>query len=528
MRADRTTRAVTDPTDASPRSLGPRLALWGAPLAALVVLLLPGLPLDFAQRAVLATTVVTATWWLTEAVPIGAASLVPAALLPLLGALPAQRAAAAYINDLVLLFLGAFLLALGLERWNLHRRLALAVVAAVGPKPRSIVLGFMLAAGFLSMWLNNTATTLMMLPIGVAVVAAVGERPRGPGERPNGFGTALLLGIAYSSSVGGIATPVGTAPNQVYLGQFQDAFPSAPGVPFATWVLAFLPILLLYLPLGWLLLTRVLLSVDKEGTAGGEVIRRERRALGAWSAAEKRVGLVFLAAVVLWLSRSDLDLGFAFVPGWAPLFAPAGTAPELAAEWISNATIALFLGVLLFALPSGRVPGERLMDWSTANRMPWEVLLLLGGGFAIAAGFRASGLDAALGTMLAPALIGLPPVLALLLIVVAVTALTEITSNTATTQVLLPVLASAALAADLDPRMVMLPATLAASCAFMLPVATPPNAVVFSSRLVPMATMMRVGVWFNLLLIALIALVFELWSRHLIGIEASLPDWARG
>lgn len=503
-------------------------ALVLGPVLAALVLVTPGLPLDGPQRAVLATTVLTAVWWLAEAVPIGAASLVPAALLPLLGVMPASRAAAAYVNDLILLFLGAFLLALGMERWNLHRRLALAVVSAVGPRPRSIVLGFMLAAAFLSMWLNNTATTLMMLPIGVAVVAAVGDRQAAAGgAQTTPFGIALLLGIAYSSSVGGVVTPVGTAPNQVFLGQFQDAFPGAPQIPFATWVIAFLPVLLLYLPVGWWLLTRVLLKVESTSNAGGDVIRAQRRALGPWSSAEVRVGSVFLAAVVLWLSRSDLDLGFVSVPGWGALFAPAGTEPAAAAEWVSNATIALFLGVLLFVVPSGLARGERLMDWETANRMPWEVLLLLGGGFAIAAGFRASGLDAALGQLIAPGLEGLPGWAAVLLVVVVVATLTEVTSNTATTQVLLPVLASAAVAAGLDPRSTMLPATLAASCAFMLPVATPPNAVVFASKLVSMGAMARIGVWFNVLLIAIVTLVFEFWSKGVLGIDGVLPDWAR-
>ncbi len=372
----------------------------------------------------------------------------------------------------------------------------------------------------------------MLLPIGVAVVAAVGSREAPPGSAgsttPGGaFGLALLLGMAYASSVGGVATPVGTAPNQVFLGQFRAAYPEAPEIPFATWMIAFAPLLFLFLPIGWWLLTRVLVKVEARGTAGGDVIRAERRALGPMSPAEKRIGLVFLGAVTLWLTRSDLDLGFVSMPGWGTWFAPAGVEGPAAREWVSNATVALFFGVLCFALPAGVGRGERLLDWATATRMPWEVLLLLGGGFCIAAGFRASGLDQALGALLAPGLGGLPTWAAVLLIVAAMALMTEVTSNTATTQVLLPVLASAAVAAGLDPRLTMLPATIAASCAFMLPVATPPNAVVFSSRLVPMREMARIGLWFNLLMILLIALLFPLWVQPLLGIGDGPPAWAR-
>ena len=494
-----------------------RVGLWLGPLAALTVLLWP-LP-EFGpgawepdERRAAAVTALTAVWWLTEAIPIGAASLLPAALLPLFGVVQPDEVARAYMNDLILLFLGAFLLALGIERWNVHRRVALNIACRAGSRPRRLVLGFMLASAFLSMWLNNTATTLMMLPIGVAVVDAVsGEQDGEPGARrlETPFGIALLLGMAYASSVGGVATPVGTAPNQVFLGQVLDRFPERQEVSFAEWTIAFAPLVVLFVPIGALLLTRVLLRVPESGTAGAEVLERARAALGPWRRPELRMAGLFGLTAFLWVTKSDLELGGTTLRGWENL---------LGERTVSNSTVAIFFAIVAFVVPSGAPSGGPLLDWSVAKRLPWEVLLLLGGGFALALGFQASGLDARLGESFGPLLSDAPTWLAVLVIAAGVSFLTEITSNTATTQVLLPVLASAGLAAGVDPYLWMLPATLAASCAFMLPVATPPNAVVFSSGRVAIPTMARVGVWVNVTLVLLITLLFQLWSRPILGL----------
>ena len=499
------------------------------PLLFVALLLWPDLGLEPEQRRVAAVTAWTATWWITAALPIGVTSLLPAALFPVLGVMPASAVAPRYMEDLVLLFLGAFVLALGLERWNVHRRVALWTIARVGTGPRRLVLGFMVVSAFLSLWINNTSTTLLMLPIGTAVVAsvaaggggAVGAGGAGAGTH-GAFATALMLGMAYSASVGGIGTPVGTAPNQVFLGIFRSDYPTGPAIPFGQWMLALLPLVLLYLPVGWWILTRLALRVPARGEVGVEVIEQERAALGPMSSGERRMTAVFVATALLWVTRAELDLGPLTFPGWAGLLAAGIGAPE---RFVSDATVGTCMAVLCFVVPADRRRGTYLMDWATASRLPWEVLLLLGGGFAVASGFQESGLDQVLGAELAPLLEGRPEWLVVLAIAAFVAALTEVTSNTATTAVLLPILGGTAVQAGLSPLVTMLPAVCAASCAFMLPVATPPNAVVFSSGLVPAPRMARVGIWMNVAMIGLVTLVFELWTRRVLGIEPGMPAW---
>ena len=481
----------------------------------LVLLLLPGLPLDGTQRRVAAVTGLTATLWITVALPVGATSLLPAALFPLLGVMPMSEAAPLYMTHLVMLFIGAFIIALGLERWNVHRRIALWIISKVGGDPARLVLGFMAAAAFLSLWINNTATTLLMLPIATAVLARV----LGDDEGRSPFALALLLGIAYASSVGGMGTPVGTAPNQEFLGQFDRRFPDAPSIGFGQWFLGWGQLVLLFVPLGWLVLTRLAFRVERKGNDAGEVIAEERARQGPLSGAQKRMGIMFGLTALLWVTRADLTLGELHLPGWATLLLG-----EERGGYVTDATVASLMAVLCFVIPGDR--GEPLMDWKTAVRLPWEVLLLLGAGFCIAHAFKVSGLDVALGSGLAPLLEGTSTGVIVFVVVVFMSLLTEVTSNTATTAVLLPVIASAGVAAGINPLLVMAPATIAASSAFMMPVATPPNAVVFSSPLVGVPDMVRAGIWLNFLMAGLITLVFQLWVRKLWGIGEALPAWA--
>lgn len=482
----------------------------------------PGLPLDPAQRRVAAVTALTATWWLTLALPIAATSILPAALFPLLGVLPAGTAASVYMHDLVMLFLGAFVISLGLERWGVHRRIALSIVGVVGTRPRRLVLGFMLAAGFLSMWMTNTATTLLMLPIALGVIESVEL----PGERGKyRFSICLLLGIAYAASVGGTGTPVGTTPNQVFLGIFRQKFPEGPEIPFGLWLVGLAPLVLLFVPLCWLLLTRVLLPLPKGSSGGAETIRREREAQGPMTLGQWMMSVVFAVTAVLWVTRSDLDFGAFTFPGWSRLFVPAGETIESHAKFISDSTVALVMAGVCFALPVKPREGVWLMDWRCAQRLPWEVLLLIGGGFCLAQGFKVSGLDALLGSELAPLLVGRSPWLVILGVGLFMSFLTEVTSNTATTAVLLPVAAEAGQRAGLNPLLLMLPATLAASFAFMMPVATPPNAVVFGSRLVSPGRMAKTGFAVNLLCVLLLTLLFRLWIMPLWEISETAPDW---
>lgn len=494
-------------------------------LAAFFGLLFGPSSLDPMQRRVAATTALTAILWITVAVPVGATSLLPAILFPLLGVMSARETAPLYMSDLVMLFIGAFIIALGLERWGVHRRIALWIIARVGTSRRRLVLGFMVAAAFLSMWINNTATTLLMLPIALAVIQSVDKEGRGTSP----FALCLLLGVAYSASVGGMATPVGTAPNQVLLGQFAERFPEGPKITFGVWFLGWLPLVILFVPLGWLLLTRFVFKVSAGTSASSDVIDAERAKQGQMSRPQKIMSLVFILTAVLWVTRADLVVGDFRMPGWSRLLlGPEASDPVWYRQHkndISDSTVASFMAVLCFFIPVKR--GVFLMDWRTAVKIPWEVLILLGAGFCIARGFSVSGLDQVLGNSLSPLFEGHSSWLVVAAVCLFMSFLTEITSNTATTAVLLPVLASAAVAGGVDPLLVMAPATIAASAAFMLPVATPPNAVVFSSRLVPVPTMARAGFWLNMMTVALITLVFQLWVRRIWGIGESLPDWAQ-
>jgi sodium-dependent dicarboxylate transporter 2/3/5 len=525
---------VTEHQDSTERGgpLARSLGLFGGAALFLFLLYGPDLGLDPLQRRVAATTALTACLWVTVAIPVGAASLFPAALFPLLGVMSAREAAPLYMNQLVLLFIGAFIVAIGLERWGVHKRMALAIVSKVGTSRPRLVLGFMIASAFLSLWIANTATTLLMLPIALAVC----DRMEADGKRDDRFVIALLLGIAYSASVGGMGTPVGTAPNQEFLGQFESRYPDGPRISFGDWFIAWAPLVVIFVPTAWLLLTRVILplkssdSSDSGDSLGAETIRAERAAQGPMNTAQVRMSLLFVATALLWITRADLVFGDFRIPGWSRLFMGAEAAdPAWYAQHkndISDSTVALAMAILAFLIPSGVRRSENLMDWRSASKLPWEVLLLLGGGFCIAKGFQVSGLDKEIGAALSPMLEGTSDGVIVTVVSLFLSFLTELTSNTATTAVLLPVLAATAETAEVNPLLVMMPATIAASAAFMMPAATPPNAVVFSSRRISVPQMFRTGFLLNLWTVFLIVLVFQLWVRPLWGIESGLPEWA--
>ncbi len=494
--------------------------------ALLVVPLLVEMP--SAARKTLAVTVWMAAWWMTVAVPIPVTSLLPLVLFPVLGVLTSAATATNYANDIIFLFLGGFILALGIQRWGLHRRIALHVVHRIGTNPSRTVLGFMLATAFLSMWISNTATTLMMLPIALAVIASM--REVAGGLRLGGFAPALLLGIAYSASIGGLATPIGTPPNIAFLRILEILYPQAPAISFGRWFVCFLPLVLVFLPIAWLLLTRVVHRLRRGVVgAGAEVIRDELAALGAMRPAEKRMAWIFLVTALLWITRGDLDLGAIHLPGWAGLV-ERGLGLEGFSSYLHDATVAMAMALAMFVLPGDRgESGEvrKLMDWQTAVQLPWGILLLFGGGFALAQAYKDSGLSQFLGESFAGQVQDLHPILLIASVCLLLTFLTEVTSNTATTQVMLPVLAGAAGAMGVQPLLLMIPATLSASCAFMLPIATPPNAIVFGSGEIEMREMIRAGVLLNLIGVVLITLIFYFLTARLLGLDlTTLPDWA--
>ena len=504
-----------------------RAGRWGGFALFLALLLVPGLGLDPLQRRAAAVTALTATLWLTQGIPLGAASLIPAALLPLLGVVPAQTAAEAYFHDIVMLFFGAFVVASGLEHWGVHRRMALWVVERVGTRPRALVLGFTAATAFVSLWVNNTAATLLMYPIGLAVITTLG------GARNRNFGIALLLGIAYGSSIGGIGTPVGTAPNQLLLGTLAKLHPGAPPIGFGTWVACWLPFVVLFVLALWWILTRGALKVSDESLAAKDVIHAQRAGLGAMGPGERRMAAVFVLTALAWVTREGLTLGSWHLPGWNPALANLQAlglegGPQRFKGFVSDATVAIFVSCACFLIPAGTARGERLLDWGVVQRKtPWDMLLLFGGGLCIAEGFQACGLDRVLGASLSPLIAGLPTWLIVGVIALFLTLFSELASNTVLTSLMLPILSQTAVQGGLDPRLLMIPAAVAASLGFMLPVATPPNAIAFASGRIPMGTMLRVGLWVDAVGVVLLTVCFELWIRSGLGIEAGLPDWAR-
>ena len=421
------------------------------------------------QAIVAAVTVLCAMWWVTEAIPMGATALLPLALFPLFGVIPASKAAESYGHPLILLLLGGFILSKALEKCGGHRRIAMRMIRFFGTAhPRNLVLGFMVASAFLSMWISNTATTLMLIPV---AIAALGD------DASRSLRTALFLGVAYAASVGGVGTPVGTPPNLIFMQVYGEATGSP--VSFLEWMRWGIPFVCLGVPVIWLWLTRNLEHESVIPVAD----------CGPVTTAEKRVLVVFALTATAWITRNE-PFG-----GWSNWLGLPGA---------NDATVAMLAAVTLFALPDGKK--GRLLDWETANQIPWGVLILFGGGIAIAAGFLESGLSDRLGQGMS-GMFDVPRVLAILAIALGVSFLTELTSNTATTNLLMPILAGAGIAAGVDPALLMIPAAMSASCAFMLPVATAPNAVVYGSNQIRIQDMARNGAFLNVFLALITTLV---------------------
>ena len=467
-------------------SLAKTLGLWLGPSLFMAMLLMgqsqQAMPVD--AWLVAAVGLWMAVWWSTEAVPVAATAFIPLILFPVLQVTPVKTVAQSYAHPTIFLFLGAFILALAVEKWSLHRRIALTVLSRTGTDGRKLILGFMIAASLLSMWMTNTSTAMMLLPIAASVAAMVAEKASGTSaESKRTFQVALLLSLAYATTIGGMATIIGTPPNVLLAGFIEETYGLQ--IAFLDWMLIGLPLALVLLPLGWVVLTRIAFTVDiAESKEAGDVIADMRRQLGVMHASERRVGLLFLVVVFCWMTRSWLNDFSSF-------------------EGVSDAGIVMAAALLLFVIPAGDGSGQRLMVWEDVSRLPWGVLILFGGGLALAAQVSGSGLAVWLGESLLPvASLG-----TLVLIVAAaglVVFLTELTSNLATAATFLPVIAAIAAQSGIEPLVLCVPVTLAASCAFMLPVATPPNAIVFSSGVLTIPEMVRAGFLMNL--IALVAL----------------------
>ena len=465
-----------------------RVGLLLGPVVFIVLLLLPppeSLSPEGWRTAAAATLM--AIWWMTEAIPIPATALLPLALFPALGVLDASAAAAPYANELIFLFMGGFFLAVTMEKWGLHKRIALAILARMGTGPSRVVLGFMVATAFLSMWISNTATAAMMLPIAIAV----GEmfRPKGQ-QGVYRFGISLMLGVAYAASIGGVATLIGTPPNAVLAGAASEMLDVRIG--FVQWMGIGVPFAAILLPLSWLLLTRVLYPAGDLSGDAARIIESERAGLGPASRGERITGAVFALTAAAWVLRSEKTFGDVTIPGietWAP--------------GVQDSTIAIIAALVLFLAPVDGRRGEFALDWTTARRIPWGVLVLFGGGLSLARAMDQSGLAAWIGGAVG-SLDAVPVLVIVAFVATLIVFLTELTSNTATASMAMPVMAGAAAGLGFEPLTLMTTAALGASMAFMLPVATPPNAIVFGSGYLTIPQMARAGVLLNLCSIVLI------------------------
>lgn len=437
--------------------------------------------LSEAAIGVLASTFWIAIWWITEPVDIPMTSLLPIVLFPLNGSLSLSETTASYGHQYIFLFLGGFILAIAIEKWNLHKRIALTIITLIGTNMNRIVLGFMIATAFLSMWISNTATAVMILPVGMAVITHLKDNPNTKENENILFAKILMLAIAYSASIGGMATLIGTPPNLVLAGIVEKTYHTE--ITFLQWFMFGFPLSVVLLLLSWLYLTRIAFKIDqKEFPGGKKEIESQLEKLGPISYQEKIIFLVFVATALAWITRSFLLVKLA---------------PN-----IDDTIIAILAALVLFIIPSKK-NNEALMTWKDAVSLPWGILILFGGGMALAIGFETTGLATWIGNHLTM-LEGVSVLLLLFALITAVNFLTEITSNMATTAMLLPVLVSLALIIDIHPYVLLVSATLAASCAFMLPVATPPNAVVFGSGYIKIEDMVKKGFWMNIISIGVI------------------------
>ena len=480
------------------------VGLFLGPLWLLATLLLPPpTGLSTAAWYTMGTALFMATWWIAESIPIPATSLLPLILFPVLGINTIQDTAAPYAHPIIFLFMGGFMIALGMMRWGLHRRIAIWIISHAGTGPRALIAGFMTATAGLSMWVSNTATTLMMLPVALSVIA-LADTQNGTDRFRHHFSVALLLGIAYAANIGGMGTLIGTIPN-AFIGAF---FESEYGytITFTKWLSVGVPIVLIGVPIVFFMLTRILYSFDTHDLVGSDdLIRQEQEKLGQMNLGEKYVALVFIGTALLWITRPLLT---PFIPG------------------LTDAGIAMIGGLSLFIQPIDFKRGVFAVDWETVKKMPWGALILIGGGLSLAGAVSGSGLATWLGESLQP-FQQFPTILVILLTTGIIIFLTEITSNAATTATFLPVLAALALAVGESPLLMAVPAALGASCAFMLPVATPPNAIIYGSERVTVFEMARAGFSLNLIFIVLITACAYTLMLWVFGIEiGTVPAWA--
>lgn len=466
--------------------------------------------------ATLSVAVLMAVWWVTEAVPISVTALLPVALFPLLGIMNGKTVSSAYFNHVIFLFIGGFLMALAMERHNLHKRIALKILILTGTGHGRILFGFMIATAFLSMWMSNTATAMMMVPVALSIVSKFGEYMSKDDLKK--YSSGLLFGIAYSASIGGIATLIGTPPNLSFARIFSIIFPEAPEISFSQWFIFASPVTIIMLAAAWLILY-IKFKPSKKGNSNEvNVFKNQYKKLGEPKFEEIVVFIAFITLAFLWIFRSGIKIGNFNISGWASLFGNP--------KYLNDGTVAVAISVILFMIPTKSKQGEKILQAEVIGKLPWHIILLFGGGFALAQGFAESGLALWFGEKM-KIIATVHPFIIILTIAFFMSFLTELTSNTATTEMILPILAGIAVTVKMNPLIFMIPATMAASLAFMLPVATPPNAIVFGTNKLKISEMMRTGFILNLTGVLIIGLVMYFWGQEIFGIDISVfPEWA--
>ena len=562
-----TSSATNTPSSQNTIPARSKVGLWLGPLVFLLMLafveLDPDNPLVTRMAAVILWM---AIWWMTEAIPLAATALLPIPLFPFLGIMRGREVGAGsrvdlsaasiqdgfsardfdvvfpnvasqYMDWIILLFMGGFIIAVAVEKWNLHKRIALNILRVVGGQPHRLVLGFMLATGFLSMWLSNTATALMMMPMGMSLILLYEELNAGllkQGQvidrRAENFGLTLLLGIAYSASIGGFATLIGTPPNGVLATQLPQLFPEAPDLTFSTWMIFALPMSGVYMILAWLLLTRLVFPLPSTTPfTGRDFIQNELRKLGPMSVEERRVLSIFVSFALLLMTRKERLFGADVdIFGWSyyldNLLRSVGSTPV--GSLIDDGTVSVGMALTLFMIPAGKAIGGKLLSWDDAKKIPWGILLLFGGGLAIAKGFTTSGLSDFIASQLQIWLGNASPFVIVVSTVGIITGLTEVASNTATISLSLPIMASLSQAIEAHPLLLLIPTTVAASCAFMLPVSTPPNAIVYGSGRIPIMKMVIAGIWLDILSVVLLTGFVYTLGHMAFGVLDGFPLWA--
>ncbi len=468
--------------------------------------------------ATLSVAVLMAIWWITEAIPIAITALLPVVLFPVLGIMDGKTISTAYFNHVIFLFIGGFLMALAMEKHNLHRRIALRILLFTGSGFGKILFGFMIATSFLSMWMSNTATAMMMVPVAISIITKFQENMNEKDIKK--YSSGLLFGIAYGASVGGIATLIGTPPNLSFTRIFSIIFPAAPEITFSQWFIFALPVTIIMLVAAWLLLYIKFKPKGEHIKGEQNIFKEEYSLLGKASFEEKVVFFAFLVLAALWIFRSGIKIESFEIPGWSSFF----NYPK----YLNDGTVAIGVSLFLFMIPSKSEPGSRILEGKIITKLPWHIVLLFGGGFALAQGFADSGLALWFGEQMT-VISSVHPFLIILLIAFFMSFLTELTSNTATTEMLLPILAGIGVTTEINPLIFMIPATMAASLAFMLPVATPPNAIVFGTNRLKISEMMKTGFLLNLIGVLVVTLVMYFWGQSVLDIDINVfPDWAKG